>query len=229
MADQGMLIVISGFSGVGKGTVVKELTDHHPGYALSVSVTTRKRRENEVHGVHYFFISEDEFHRMKAEDELIESTCYVGNYYGSPRKFVEEKLAEGKDIILEIEIEGALNIRRMFPDALLIFIMPPSAEALFDRLSKRGTEGLDVIESRIERAVEESEGIENYDYVFVNDVASDCADRIHQLILSEKTKTRNNEALIRRIRREIHEFRDQHRKLFKLQENHSENEGGTQA
>ena len=153
MNEKGILIVVSGFSGSGKGTLMKELMTRYPDtYALSISATTRSPREGEVDGREYFFVSKDEFEKMIAKGELIEYAKYVENYYGTPRDYVEKKLDEGKDVILEIEIQGALNVKKMFPDTLLLFVTPPSAEELKKRLVGRGTETMDVIESRMDRA-----------------------------------------------------------------------------
>ena len=161
MNEKGILIVVSGFSGSGKGTLMKELMTRYPDtYALSISATTRSPREGEVDGREYFFVSKDEFEKMIAKGELIEYAKYVENYYGTPRDYVEKKLDEGKDVILEIEIQGALNVKKMFPDTLLLFVTPPSAEELKKRLVGRGTETMDVIESRMDRACEEAEGME---------------------------------------------------------------------
>ena len=158
---KGILIVISGFSGAGKGTIMKRLLEEYPGqYSLSVSATTRQPRPGEAHGREYFFVSVEEFEKMIAENALVEHAKYVSNYYGTPRAYVEEQMALGKDVILEIEIQGALKIKEKFPDALLLFISPPSAKELKRRLTDRGTEDAATIASRLSRAVEESWGIE---------------------------------------------------------------------
>ncbi|MBR4759550.1 MAG: guanylate kinase, partial [Lachnospiraceae bacterium] len=132
---QGTLVVISGFSGAGKGTLVKKLVEEHDNYALSVSMTTRDPRPGEVDGVHYHFSKDEDFERLIAEGGLIEYAGYCGHYYGTPKAFVEEKLAEGKDVILEIEIQGAQKVRRQFPQAVLLFVMPPSGAELYRRLT----------------------------------------------------------------------------------------------
>ena len=168
MSDRGILIVVSGFSGSGKGTLMKELLKRYPDiYALSISATTRAPREGEEDGREYFFISKDEFEKMIAKDELIEYARYVENYYGTPRRYVEEKMKQGKDVILEIEIQGALKVKKAFPDTLLLFVTPPSAEELQSRLIGRGTETMEVIRSRMDRACEEAQGMELYDYLIV--------------------------------------------------------------
>ena len=155
MDNQGVLAVISGFSGAGKGTLMKELMKRYEEtYALSVSATTRNPREGEVDGREYFFKTTEEFEKMIAKEELIEYARYVENYYGTPRTYVEQQLEAGKDVILEIEIQGALKVKERFPDTLLLFVTPPSAKELRRRLVGRGTETMEVIESRLARAVD---------------------------------------------------------------------------
>jgi len=208
MASKGTLTVISGFSGVGKGSVMNSLVSRYEGYALSVSATTRDPRPNEVHGVEYFFISMKEFLEMIAAEGLVEYAQYCGNYYGTPKAFVEKKLEEGKDVLLEIEIQGAMKVRGQFPDATLVFVMPPSAQALYDRLTGRGTDAPDKIRSRIERAVHEAEGIEDYDFIVVNDEIDTCADELHRLIQARKLRTSQNVPFIEEIRSGIREIAD---------------------
>lgn len=203
MDNKGILIVLSGFSGAGKGTVVKNILKEYDDYALSISATTRLPREGEVDGREYFFKTVNEFKNMIANNELIEYAQYVGNYYGTPRKYVEEQLEEGKNIILEIEIQGALNIKKMFPDAVLMFIMPPNAKELENRLRGRGTEDEATIMARLARASEESEGVEQYDYIVINDTVEECTKRIHKIVMSEKMKSSNNLNFINNIREEL--------------------------
>ena len=186
MDEKGILIVVSGFSGSGKGTLMKELLARYPDtYALSVSATTRAPREGEADGREYFFVSKDEFEKMIAKGELIEYARYVENYYGTPRDYVEKQLEKGRDVILEIEIQGALSIKKMFPDTLLLFVTPPCAEELRNRLVGRGTETMDVIQSRMDRACEEAEGMEDYDYLIVNDSLNRCVEEMHAIIRGE--------------------------------------------
>ena len=161
--SKGILLVISGFAGTGKGTLVQELLKQYDNYALSVSATTRDPRPGEEDGVHYFFKTKEEFEQMIQEKKLIEYACYVGNYYGTPKEYVQEQLENGKDVILEIEIQGALKIKEQFPETLLLFMVPPSAQVLEDRLRGRGTETEEVVQKRLRRAVEEAEFIEKYD------------------------------------------------------------------
>ena len=206
MKKQGTLVVVSGFAGTGKGTVMKELLGRYDSYALSISATTRNPRPGEVDGREYFFKTKEEFEQMIANNEFVEHACYVGNYYGTPKKYVQEQLAAGKDVILEIEIQGALNIKSQFPDALLLFIAPPSADVLKSRLVGRGTETEEVIEQRLARAVEESKGIENYDYLVVNDDLDECVENVHQMIQSAGWKMSRRETDVEELRRQISKF-----------------------
>ena len=191
--SKGVLTVVSGFSGAGKGTVMKRLIQKYDDYALSISVTTRKPREGERDGIEYFFKTKEEVETMIENDEFLEYARYVDNYYGTPRFYVEEMLAKGKNVILEIEIQGAMQIKAKNPEAVLVFVTPPSFEELRNRLVGRGTETADVIESRLRRASEEAEGMPSYDYILVNDQVEDCVDRLHQIILSERAKAQRNE------------------------------------
>lgn len=199
--SKGVLTVVSGFSGAGKGTVMKRLLEKYDDCALSISVTTRKPREGEVDGRDYFFRTKEEVEAMIEADELLEYAQYVENYYGTPRSYVEEMLSKGKNVILEIEIQGAMKIKEKIPDTVLIFVTPPTIQELKDRLVGRGTETQEVIESRLKRASEEAEGIESYDYLLVNDVVEDCVDELHEIILSEHRRASRNEEFIRTIRR----------------------------
>ena len=167
--SKGVLTVVSGFSGAGKGTVMKRLLEKYENYALSISVTTRKPREGERDGIEYFFRTREEVEAMIQEDQLLEHAEYVGNYYGTPRFYVEDMLSQGKNVILEIEIQGAMKIKEKIPEAVLVFVTPPTIEELRSRLTGRGTETADVIASRLRRAAEESEGMDNYDYILIND------------------------------------------------------------
>ncbi len=201
--SKGLLLVISGFSGAGKGTVMKRMLELHKEYSLSISATTRKPRTGEVDGREYFFKTVEEFEKMIADDALIEHAQYVCNYYGTPKAYVEEQLDKGNNVILEIEIQGAMNIKRMFPDAVLMFITPPTAEELEKRLRGRGTEDEETIMARLSRASEEAEGVENYDYIVVNDEVDTCVSRIHEIVLSEKKKAKYNLGLINNIKEEL--------------------------
>lgn len=203
MKSEGILIVVSGFSGAGKGTLMKKLVSEYADYALSVSATTRAPREGEENGREYFFIDKAAFEERIAANGLIEYTCYCDNYYGTPRDYVERQLKEGKDVILEIEIQGALNIRKQYPTALLLFVMPPSIAELEHRLTGRGTESPDVVAKRLLRAVEEAKGIEEYDYIVVNDDLEACVKQLHEIITAAHNKPSRNGAFIEQIRNEL--------------------------
>lgn len=207
MNKQGILTVISGFSGAGKGTLVKALIEKHD-YCISVSATTRKPREGELHGREYFFLTREEFESMIKNDELIEWAEYVNNYYGTPKQYVQEQLMKGNDVILEIEIQGALKVRKQFPDALLLFVTPPSAKELETRLIGRGTEDLDTIKKRLARAVEEAVYMNDYDYIIVNDDLEACVDQTNQIITNEHNRTIHSKDLIIEIKEELNAFKE---------------------
>ena len=203
---KGIIIVVSGFSGAGKGTIMKALTAKYDRYALSISATTRDPRPGEENGREYFFVSNEEFEQLIRDNGLIEHAGYVNHYYGTPRKFVEDKLAEGKDVILEIEIQGALQIKAQYPDAVLLFVMPPSAAELKKRLAGRGTETAEVIAQRLSRAKEESVGIENYDYIVINDDLDKCVDKVHEIMDAAHNAPSRNLDFINTIRKELNEL-----------------------
>ncbi|RIA78331.1 guanylate kinase [Anaeroplasma bactoclasticum] len=188
--DRGLLVVVSGPSGVGKGTVRKalfEMPKHNLTY--SVSMTTRKQRPGEKDGVDYYFVSKEEFLKRVEEGKFLEHAEFVGNYYGTPLDKVNERLEDGQEVVLEIEVEGALQVKKKVPDCVMIFIVPPGKEALYQRLRKRGTESEDVIEQRIEKANREFKLAKYYDYIVVNDEVSNAADRIMAIIRAEHAKT----------------------------------------
>ena len=205
--NKGILIVISGFSGAGKGTLVRELLRRHSqDYVLSVSMTTRAPRPGEREGVEYFFTDRERFEETIAQDGLVEYASYCGNYYGTPRAYVEEKLAEGKNVILEIEIQGALKIKKRFPESLLIFVTPPNAQELKRRLEGRGTESQEVIASRLARAAEESHGVEAYDYLVVNDKLEESAQEVHRLVDAARRAPVRREEFVKEIREGLQSF-----------------------
>lgn len=203
MKRKGILIVVSGFSGAGKGTLMKRLMKEYENYALSISMTTRAPRIGETDGKEYFFVTKQQFEQKIEEDGLVEYACYCENYYGTPREYVEQQLKEGRDVILEIEIQGALKIKKKFPTALLLFVMPPSAEELRKRLEGRGTESREVIEKRLQRAAKEAEGIEEYDYIVINDELEKCVQEMHQLIQAAHNTPDRNEEFINNMRKEL--------------------------
>ena len=203
MTDKGILIVISGFSGAGKGTLVKKLLSTYDNYALSISMTTRSPREGERDGVEYFFTDKKSFEDKIADNGFIEYASYCDNYYGTPKAYVEEQLNAGKDVILEIEIQGALKVKQQFPESLLLFVTPPSVAELERRLRGRGTETEDVIAKRLARAVEESNGIEAYDYIVVNDDLDACVAELHRLVDAARRAPVRRSTLINEIREEL--------------------------
>ena len=203
MDRKGILVVVSGFSGSGKGTLMKALVEKYHQYALPLPATTRQPRPGEENGREYFFVTREAFQKMAEENALIEYAQYVENYYGTPREYVEKQLASGRDVILEIEIQGALRIKEQYPDALLLFVTPPSAEELKRRLTNRGTESAEVIEARLKRAAEEAEGVEAYDYIVVNDDLEACTERLHQLIEAQHSRTSLQKEFLNRIRAEL--------------------------
>ena len=208
MNHQGILVVVSGFSGAGKGTLMKELLKRYDNYALSISATTRAPREGETDGKEYFFVTKEQFEKMRDERKLIEYAQYVNNYYGTPNEYVEQKIAEGKDVILEIEIQGALKVKKRFPDALLLFVTPPSAEELRRRLVGRGTETLEVINARLARAAEEASGMEAYDYLLINDDLDRCVEEMHQLIQLQHRKTSYHLDFLSKMREDLYHLDD---------------------
>ena len=188
--DRGLLVVISGPSGVGKGTVRKalfEMPKHNLTY--SVSMTTRAKRPGERDGIDYYFVSREEFLKRVDEGKFLEHAEFVGNFYGTPLDKVNERLEDGQEVVLEIEVEGALQVKMKVPDCVMIFIVPPGKEALYQRLRKRGTESEDVIQQRIEKANREFKLAKYYDYIVVNDEVSNAADRIMAIIRAEHAKT----------------------------------------
>ena len=203
MNKEGILIVVSGFSGAGKGTIMKALLERYDNYALSISATTRNPRPGEKDGREYFFKTVEDFEKMIAKDDLIEYAMYVGNYYGTPKAYVEEQLRAGKDVILEIEIQGALKVKEKFPNTLLLFVTPPSAEELRKRLEGRGTETQEVIDGRMKRAIEEAEYMDQYDYLVVNDELDVCVEEMHHLIQGEHERCFRNQTFIEHMKREL--------------------------
>ena len=195
--------MISGFSGAVKVTLLKAMIENYHNYALSISATTRSPREGEQNGKEYFFVNRESFEKMIEEGQLIEYAQYVNNYYGTPRQYVFQQMADGKDVILEIEIQGALKIKEQFPEALLLFVMTPNADELKRRLVGRGTESTEVIEARLHRAEEEAAGIDSYDYILINDNLEQCVEDMHQLIQAQHNRVSNNLDFIEQIKMEL--------------------------
>ena len=188
--EHGLLVIISGPSGVGKGTVRKALFEME-GHDLvySISMTTREPREGEIDGVDYFFVSEEEFEKRIKEDKFLEYAKFVNNYYGTPRDKIDEQLEKGKEVVLEIEVQGASQVREKAKDGVFIFIAPPNKEALYRRLLRRGTENPRSIQNRMDKADREFPLAHQYDYIVVNDEVTNAADRIMAIIRAEHAKT----------------------------------------
>ncbi len=200
---RGLLIIVSGFSGAGKGSIVRGLIRKHDNYALSVSATTRQPRDGEIDGRDYFFISKSQFEKMIAEDRLLEFAKYVDNYYGTPADYVDSMLNQGKDVILEIEMQGAMKVKCRIPDAVTVFVSTKDAETLQARLKGRGTETLEQIGKRLERAVEEADLIKQYDYILINDDLDGAIDTLHGIICTEHKRTSYNDDFITEIQKDL--------------------------
>ena len=203
MKKKGMLAVISGFSGAGKGTLMKKLMDNYDNYSLSISATTRAPRPGERDGVDYFFVTRGRFLEMIKNDELLEYAQYVDNYYGTPKAYVEAEMKKGKDVILEIEIQGALKIRAKYPESVLIFITTPTAEELKKRLMHRGTESEEVIKRRLERAALEAVGVEAYDYILVNDDLDKTVKHLNYLIQDQHMRASQQLEFLEQFQKEL--------------------------
>jgi guanylate kinase len=186
MKQEGILIVISGPSGTGKSTIVKEFIPRNQGVKLSVSATTRKARPDEEDGVNYFYLSEKEFHQRLHTDAFLEHAVVYGNYYGTPRDFVREQLRLGKDVLLEIDTAGAMQVRKKFSQGVFIFIVPPSIDELRRRINSRGTETSEEVSKRLNSSLEEIQQLVHYDYVVMNDQISEAVNMVEAVLLAEK-------------------------------------------
>jgi len=185
--QRGILFVLSGPSGVGKGTVLEGLMDDYNDINYSISVTTRTPREGEINGDDYFFVSKEKFDEMKEKNQFLETAKVHGNFYGTPRHYVEECLKKGEDIILEIDIQGAKQIKKEFDDAVYIFLLPPNYEELKTRLEKRESETAESLKRRLKNASEEISEVKNYDYSIVNDKVEDTVEEVKRVIKKERT------------------------------------------
>ncbi len=203
---QGKIVVISGFSGVGKGTVVQRLMNDYDHYALSVSMTTRQPRENEVHGVNYYYVSNEEFEEMIACDGFLEYAGYVDHYYGTPRAFVEENIANGTDVILEIEVQGAMQIKKDHPESVLIFVTTPSAREMARRLIGRKTETKEQILGRFKKAVIEADEMKQYDYIVINDDLDECVQELNRIVETEKGGVKYDPSFKEKFKSELAEI-----------------------
>lgn len=205
---RGLLVVFSGFSGSGKGTIMKRLLEEHKDtYRLSISATTRAPREGERDGVEYFFKSIPEFEELIKNNQMLEYAQYAGNYYGTPRAYVESELDKGHDVILEIETQGALKVKELIPEALLIFVTPPSVSILYDRLKNRGTETDEVIAKRMAQAANEALVIEKYDYLIENDNLDECVKVTHEIIKNSHDLTYNRKELIDNLKNDLKRYK----------------------
>ena len=191
--DKGVLLIVSGLSGAGKGTICKRIMEKYPDYELSISATTRDPRPGEVDGREYFFITKEEFEERIRNGQLLEYAKYVDNYYGTPKDWVLAQMEQGKNVILEIELQGAFQVRDQIPEAVLIFIMPPDMEELERRLRGRGSETEEQIKKRLLRAMEEIEYVDQYDYVIVNEEVEKSVEMLHTIVLNVKEQNKTGE------------------------------------
>ena len=204
---EGKLLVISGLSAAGKGTIAKELVNRHDDFVLSISATTREKRGNEVDGKDYFFISKEKFEEMIKNDEFLEYAKYVNNYYGTPKKYVKEMIEKGKNVILEIEMQGALQVKKIYDKAILVFFLPKDAKTQKERLINRKRETLEQIEERIKQAIVDAEYAIHYDYVLVNEEIEDSIKEVQLIVEDKYDKSKNATSLniLKKIVRDIKE------------------------
>ena len=203
MSKEGLMCVVSGFSGSGKGTIMEELTKRYDNYAVSISATTRNPRDGETEGVSYFYKTKDEFEKLIAENALYEYNNYQGNYYGTLRSYVDELRREGKDVICEIDVNGAMHIREQFPDTVLVFVTPPSAEELKKRLVGRGTEEKEKINGRLRQAVEESKYMDRYDHILINDDLDTCVEELNRILVMEHMRPSRQKDFIESLQKDL--------------------------
>lgn len=197
--NEGLLVVISAPSGGGKGTILKKLFAKDDNLVLSVSATTRSPRPGEEHGKQYYFLQKEEFEELISQGKMLEYAQYVGNYYGTPREPVEQWMAQGKDVVLEIEVQGGAQIKKLMPGCVSIFILPPSMEVLEKRLRDRGTEEDATVRKRLEKAREEIPHAKDYDYVVFNDRLEDAVEDLRAILRAEKRKYHRNETAVERV------------------------------
>lgn len=209
MGANGVLVVISGFAGAGKGTIVKGLLNNYDNYALSVSMTTREPRPGEKDGEAYFFVSREKFEKTIEEGGLIEHATYCDNYYGTPKAYVEEQLKSGRDVILEIELQGALQIKELYPEVLLLFVTPPSAKILKERLVGRGTETPEVVKKRMDRAAVEAGMMDKYDHIIINDTVEEAITYTHAVIQAAHSMPFRMKRLVKRIQGDLKQMSEE--------------------
>lgn len=204
---EGKLLVISGLSAAGKGTIAKELVNRHDDFVLSISATTREKRGNEVEGKDYFFISKEKFEEMIKNDEFLEYAKYVNNYYGTPKKYVKDMIEQGKNVILEIEMQGALQVKKIYDKAILVFFLPKDAKTQKERLINRKRETLEQIEERIKQAIVDADYAIHYDYVLVNEEIEDSIKDMQLIVEDKYDKSKNATSLniLKKIVRDIKE------------------------
>ena len=195
----GELFIVSGPSGVGKGTICRRLIEEKKDIVLSVSATTRAQREGEVEGVNYYFMDKEDFEKIIAEDGFLEYAEVFGNYYGTPRKMVEEQLSQGNDVLLEIDVQGAMKVKEVCPEGIFIFILPPNLAELRNRLEKRGTDSQEVIEKRLSLAIEEIRQMFGYDYFVVNDDLEEAVAKVHDIVSAEHARVQDHGLELLRI------------------------------
>lgn len=198
--NPGLLIVVSGPAGVGKGTIVRNMMENDPNFVISISATSRVPRANEIEGKNYYFKTREQFEEMIKNEDLIEWVEYCGNYYGTPRDLVCSEIEKGNVVILEIEVDGALNVKRLFPDCVLCFIIPPDFSELEKRLRGRGTDTEESINKRLKRAKDEFKYMENYDYLILNDSIENAAQRFFNIVQAEQMRTNRNQLLIKKYK-----------------------------
>ena len=206
---EGKLLVISGLSAAGKGTIAKELVNRHDDFVLSISATTREKRGNEVDGKDYFFISKEKFEEMIKNDEFLEYAKYVNNYYGTPKKYVKDMIEQGKNVILEIEMQGALQVKKIYGKAILVFFLPKDAKTQKERLINRKRETLEQIEERIKQAIVDAEYAIHYDYVLVNEEIEDSIKDV-QLIVEDKYEKSKNAKNLNKIKKIVRDIKEEY-------------------
>ena len=204
----GLLIVMSGFSGAGKGTLMKRLLNDYEDYVFSVSMTTRAPREGEVDGKDYFFVTRDRFEEAIENNGLVEYAEYCGNYYGTPKAYVDEQLKKGKNVILDIEVQGAMQIKEKFPETLMVFVTPPSIEVLLKRLRARGTETEEVIMKRISQAKLEALVMDKYEYFVVNDNLDDAVKSMNDIVMAAKFSSQRRKDFMEKIQNELKQIKE---------------------